>query len=288
MKNPNLNKIIFITTVSLVSIAVVIALAWKLYSTRRQSITPTTPQTSQASDRATERCTLSFIVAEPSGSPTPTPTITPTLNPSISPTATPTLTPTPTSTLTPTPTRYLSPTPTTTPYCGRECLDNNDCPADHLCLNNVCVLTYCTNPAYNCTPDRCRLIPTATPTQTPTLTSTPRPTSTIRPTNTPIPTSTPKLVCGSPCGEDTGPCPEGHVCDQNKCVLMACLDGNPCDSKQCKLIKPSSTPRPTKTPAPDVPTPTRITLPDAGFDFPVKAIGIVGVIITLFGFLILL
>jgi hypothetical protein len=275
-----INKTIFIITISVVSTISVVALGWKLYQSRQQPVAPTAPAPGLANDTATEQCTLSFIVSEPSGSPTPTllisltptPTLTP--NPSLSPTVTPSHSPTPTVT------KRLSPTPTITPFCGRECLDNNDCPADHQCLNNVCILTYCTNPAINCTPDRCHLLPTSTPTPTPT--STPRPTNTIRPT------STPKLVCGSYCDDTTGACPDNHVCDQNKCVLMACLTGSSCDSTQCKLVKPTSTPRPTKTPVIEEPTPTRISLPQAGFDFPAKAIGIVGVIITLFGFLILL
>jgi len=103
------------------------------------------------------------------------------------------------------------------------------------------------------------------------------------PTSTPRPTSTPVLRCGSTCGDSIGgQCPADHTCYQNTCVLNACLEGVPCDASQCVTLKP------TKTPTPIVASPTRITLPDAGFDFPVKAIAIVGIIVTLFGFLILL
>jgi hypothetical protein len=36
------------------------------------------------------------------------------------------------------------------------------------------------------------------------------------------------------------------------------------------------------------PSPTRIVLPEAGVDFPAKTLSIVGIIVTLLGFLILL
>jgi hypothetical protein len=109
-------------------------------------------------------------------------------------------------------------------------------------------------------------------------------TNTPTPTKTPVPTATPVLVCGSPCGENiTGICPENHSCYNGKCVLLACMEESAeCNTSNCKII-PTFAPTDTKSP-----TPTRITLPNAGVDFPVKALGLVGVIITLLGFLILL
>jgi len=103
--------------------------------------------------------------------------------------------------------------------------------------------------------DECPTEPTPTPTHTPVPTvpgqPTHTPTPTPTPTDTPVPTPTPTNVPG----------------------------------------QPTNTPAPTNTPvhvAEIQPSPTRITLPDAGVDFPVKALTIVGSIVTLLGFLILL
>ncbi len=104
-----------------------------------------------------------------------TPTVTPPM-PSVTVTVAPSATPTPTATLTPTPTEQPTPTPTVNPTCGGPCTGQSDCPNEHSCVNNKCILTKCLNGSA-CTSNQCQVLdPTATP--VPTATATPAPTST--------------------------------------------------------------------------------------------------------------
>ncbi len=102
------------------------------------------------------------------GGNTPTPT-TPTGN-TNTPTHTPTKTPTATPTKTPTP------TPTPNPQCGNACTGNAQCPQNHTCSANKCVLTACLQNGVVCSDDKCTITPTNTPTATVTVTYTPTPT----------------------------------------------------------------------------------------------------------------
>ena len=131
--------------------------------------------------------------------------------------------------------------------------------------------------------------PTRIPTSTPKPTSTPRPTRTPAPTRTPIPTrtSTPTLTpTGTriPTSIPTYPPTETPTSTQTP------------TGTQAPTNTPTNTPVPTDTPVPTAtpvytaqgPSPTRIILPNSGFDFPIQALSVVGVITTLLGLLILL
>jgi len=122
-----------------------------------------------------------------------------------------------------------------------------------------------------CTLEFTVLSPSPTVTSTPGPTVTPGPTSTNTPTATATPTETPA---------DDSPTPTQTPTDTPVPTSTPTPD-----------LSVTNTPAPTDIPVPTNtigPSPTRIILPNAGVDFPVKALGLVGVIITLFGFLILL
>lgn len=147
-------------------------------------------------------------------------------------------------------------------------------------------------------------VPSSTPTPTRGPTSTPGPSQT--PTSTPRPTSTPhSLSCGdTTCNQENHQCQEGLVCltlsnGSYRCTMPEYQDAcyaNPSTSSCCQAPAPTTTTRPTSTPKPTStpvyiaqgPTPTRIVLPNAGFDLPIKGLTIVGTIVTLLGLLILL
>ena len=142
------------------------------------------------------------------------------------PTATPTNTPiptnTPTPTRTPTPTPSSTPTPTPVPQCGSACTTNAQCPTNHSCSGNVCILSACTNSSVSCTADKCAVLPTSTPTNTP----------------TPIP------QCGSACTTNAQ-CPTNHSCSGNVCILTACTNSSVnCSTDKCEVL-PTNTPTPT-------------------------------------------
>ncbi len=182
---------------------------------------------------------------------TPTPTSPPPPTATKTPVPTMTRIPTPTATKIPTPTATRTPTATKTP-----------------------------------TPTATRT-PTATKTPTPTITNTPPPGATMTPTatKTPTPTRTPTPTA-SLTPTATGTPPPG-----------ATMTPTPIPTNT-----PVNTPVPTQaivqnTPIPatntpvyiaQAPSPTIVELPQAGVDFPVQILAIVGTIITLFGFLILL
>lgn len=83
-----------------------------------------------------------------------------------------------TPTNTPSPTRTPSPTPSPTPnpQCGSNCSSNAQCPTNHTCSGNKCVLSACLQNGVNCDANKCTVIPTSTPTATVTVTYTPTPT----------------------------------------------------------------------------------------------------------------
>ncbi len=71
---------------------------------------------------------------------------------------------------TPTPTLTPTATPTVNPVCGGPCTGQSDCPNEHSCVNNTCILTKCLN-GEPCTSNQCQALE-------PTATATPQPTST--------------------------------------------------------------------------------------------------------------
>lgn len=141
----------------------------------------------------------------------------------------------------------------------------------------------CTSPT---SPPRDNPKPSATSTPKPTATSTPKPsaTATPKPSNTPTPTSTPK-----PTATNTpGPTATGTLTP----TLTPTNTPVPTNTPQPTA---TNTPKPnsTSTPVPTEviaqgPSPTRIVLPQAGFEFPVQILTVLGAIVTLAGFLILL
>lgn len=147
-------------------------------------------------------------------------------------------------------------------------------------------------------------IPTATRTPTPTFvittdTPTPTPTGTLSPTptptNTPTPTATPVPVvygCGyTPCDNGGNSCSSGLVCitannSAQYCSLPQFTSTCATNPGYAGCCTPPVVP--TIPLIANGPSPTRIILPTAGFNFPSQALTIVGGIATLLGFLILL
>ena len=157
--------------------------------------------------------------------------------------------------------------------------------------------------------------PASTNTPKPSNTSTPTPKNTSTPIPSPVPNS-----CGyHPC-DASNPCNAGLTCvlastGISFCTMplysTACV-ANPSSATCCNPPAPTNTPGPSATPTPGPtstpgpgptstpgpnPTvtsspvagnPTRIVLPAAGFDFPVKGLTVVGTIISLLGLLVLL
>jgi hypothetical protein len=152
-------KIYLILGLLMLSSAITITIAWKLYQLKNRAISPLAPEQSEAGpDQASEQCKISFIVEAP----TPTVTPTGTLTPSPTPTLTLTPSPTPTGTLTPSPTPTVTLTPTPTP-----------------------TLTPTPQPSSTPTPT---VTPTVQPTNTPIVTNTPAPTATPTQASSPAPT----------------------------------------------------------------------------------------------------
>ena len=210
-------------------------------------------------DAGADSCAARQVII-PTNTPTATPTnVPPTNTPTtIPPTNTPTRTPTPipptnTPTRTPTPTATRTPTPippTNTP-------------------------TRTPTPTATRTPTP--TVPTSTPTRTPTPTQTP--TGTLTPTNTPTRTPTPTQT------------PTGTLTPTNTPTRTPTPTQTPTGTLTPTAI-PTNTPtnRPTNTPVfiAQVPSPTRIILPQTAFEFPIQALTIMGTVITLLGLLILL
>jgi hypothetical protein len=53
-------------------------------------------------------------------------------------------------------------TATPAPGCGSSCTANSQCPSDHTCSGNKCVLTSCLNAGTTCNSSKCSVV-TATP-----------------------------------------------------------------------------------------------------------------------------
>jgi len=149
------------------------------------------------------------------------------------------------------------------------CFDDNFCGTQQIDLQNAgsCFISVADKTG-------CKTIP-------PKATLTPKPTSTLKPTNTPTPTRTPTTTpTVKPTSTPTGtPAPTSSP--------TSTPTGTPAPTST-----PTETPKiiPTSTPKPiaEGPSPTRIVLPQSGVEFPAQMLSVVGVIITLFGFLILL
>ena len=168
---------------------VVVLLTSQKLSTTKP-VAPTVPQdTPKASEPA---CTLTFTIAAAT---------------------------TPTST----------PTPTPNPTCGGSCGSNGQCPTDHTCSENKCVLSVCLQSGVTCSTDQCvRIYPTATPAPTP----------------TPTPTSPPqqaKASCNNACSVNSD-CGSGLVCIDNACLNPSCTEKTNCT---CEIAqRPASEPPP--------------------------------------------
>jgi hypothetical protein len=124
------------------------------------------------------------------------------------------------------------------------------------CTNNVCT--------------------TCSVTASPVKTSTPTPTNTSTPTNTPKPTLTPTGTLAP----TSTPTPTGTLTPTNTPTNTPVPTNTPINA-------PTSTPAPTQVLA-QGPSPTRIILPSSGVEFPAQALSLIGIIVTLAGFLILL
>ncbi|KKU88770.1 MAG: hypothetical protein UY16_C0002G0042 [Candidatus Gottesmanbacteria bacterium GW2011_GWA2_47_9] len=160
--------------------------------TTTKPVAPTVPQvTPKAAEPA---CTLTFTIA----------------------------TPTPTPTATPTPT----PTPTPNPTCGGSCGSNGQCPTDHTCSGDKCVLSACLQSGVTCSTDKCtRIYPTPTPTP-----------------------SQVRASCNNTCSVNTD-CASGLVCLDSACRNPSCTEKTNC---QCDVAA-GTTPIPTAPPTPKVP-----------------------------------
>src|SRR3989344_8931078 len=142
---------------------VVVLLTSQKLSTTKP-VAPTVPQdTPRASEPA---CTLTFAIAAAT---------------------------TPTST----------PTPTPNPTCGGSCGSNGQCPTDHTCSENKCVLSVCLQSGVTCSTDKCtRIYPTPTPTP-----------------------SQVRASCNNTCSVNTD-CARGLVCLDSACRNPSCTEKN--------------------------------------------------------------
>jgi hypothetical protein len=184
----------------------------------------------------------------------------------------------------------------------KACFEDNFCGAQQIDINASCFIGTVDN---NCSP-------TAAPTSPP-PTSTPKPTNTPKPTLTPTgtlkptqtPTSTPKPTL-TPTGTLVPTAtPTNTPVPTNTPTGTLAPTSTPTNTPTGTLT-PTLTPGPTNTPGPGPtntpgpgptntpvyiasgPSPTRIVLLKTGVEFPSQALGVIGVIVTLAGFLILL
>lgn len=115
------------------------------------------------------------------------------------------------------------------------------------------------------------IVSTATPTASPSGTPTATPTGTATPTATP--TSTPVAQCNSSCTANSG-CPSNLICyiaagaTTGNCRNTACQTDS-----DCVCATATGTPKPTGTPAPE--------LPQSGIDWPTVAGAWIGVMVIL-------
>jgi hypothetical protein len=172
------------------------------------------------------------------------------------------------------------------------CFDSNFCGIQQIDYTANCFMSTIDE---NCTTPTPVKLPTSTPTPTKkptsTLTPTTKPTNTptIKPTSTPTPT---KIISNTP---TSTPNPSFTLTPTTKPTNTPTPTTKPTSTPTPTptTIIISSTPVPTNTLVPTQviaqgPSPTRIVLPEAGVDFPAKSLSIVGIIVTLLGFLILL
>ena len=174
-------------------------------------------------------------------------------------------------------------------------------------FNNNCGTQTITNPpaATPTTPQTVTITPTATVTptgtRTPTATNTPIPTTTSTPsptsTSTPQPTSTTvPTATATPQPTDT-PVPTATATPQPTGTTAPTATATPqptsttvptsVPTSTTSSVQATSTPGSSSNLA-EGPSPTRIVLPNAGVDFPLTGLTIVGAIITLLGLLVLL
>lgn len=93
-------------------------------------------------------------------------------------------------------------TPTAAPQCGATCTANSQCPSNHTCSNNRCVLSTCATDPSRCTADLCTLQPS--------------------------------VQCGGSCTTNSQ-CPNNHTCSNNRCVINQCLNNASCTNNGCTL-----------------------------------------------------
>lgn len=164
------------------------------------------------------------------------------------------------------------------------CFESNFCGVQQIDYTSNCFMS--TVDDICLTPSPTRVI-SNTPTPTRRLSSTP--TATIRPTNTPTNTPTPtRIISNTP---TLTPNPSFTLTPTTKPTNTPTNTPKPTNTPTTRII--SGTPAPSSTPVPTLviaqgPSPTRIILPEAGVDFPAKTLSIIGIIVTLLGFLILL
>jgi len=178
------------------------------------------------------------------------------------------------------------------------CFDSNFCGIQQIDYTANCFMSTIDE---NCTTPTPVKLPTSTPTPTkkPTSTLTPTtkpsntPTPTTKPTSTPTNTPTPtptKIISNTP---TLTPNPSFTLTPTTKPTNTPTPTTKPTNTPTPTTRIISGTPVPTNTLVPTLviaegPSPTRIVLPEAGVDFPAKTLSIVGIIVTLLGFLILL
>lgn len=165
--------------------------------------------------------------------------------------------------------------------CGDACTTNTDCPTDHTCSSNKCVLSSCLVAGATCDTTNCTQVTPASCNNTcdantpcssgltcvsgacrnPSCTAqTGCVCATPTPTPTPAPTAAPG--CGDTCTASSQ-CPTDHTCSGNKCVLTTCLtSGVTCNSANCSVVTATATPAP--------------SLPVAGNGTPTIIFGVLG------------
>jgi hypothetical protein len=183
-----------LATVAGLTLFFVVAMAGVVISMRtrfgEQNFSPTAPERPSADVIRTATCSLTFVVA----SPTPSPSTSP------SPTPSPSASPSPTPSTSPSPTPRPTPSPTPLAECNYPCTNTVDCAnVNHLCYQGRCRLI--DNP----TSSTCTM-PGATPTPTP------------RPTATPV-TVVPTYQCNENCVNNADCSNAAHICYNSRCRL---------------------------------------------------------------------
>lgn len=145
--------------------------------------------------------------------------------------------------------------------CGSSCSTNTDCPTDHTCSSGVCKLTTCVEGSSTCTSDSCSVINVVTVTQTP----------------PPVAQPSPAVGCNQSC-QTNADCSDGnHICVDTSSGRRCRLDSNVA-SESCSPAGQAV-----------VPTPMPQSLPVAGSNDILKAVGVgaAAVILGIVGLLLL-